>query len=479
MKGVFWNCDGFRDPKKHRFVTDLTKEFNLSFIALSETGKKDFSDVFLKNLCAGKDFLWHCKEPRGRSGGMVLGIDLNVYDIGSIDEGDFYVKSLLRNKSDGFKWALVSVYGPAQDNFKEAFLAELVNMTSHVSEPILIGGDFNLLRKSADKNNNNFNTRWPFLFNAVIDGLSLREFELSGRQFTWANSRDIPTYEKLDRILVSTEWELKFPRATVTAHSRDISDHTPLILSFGDNPMATAQPEFKFELGWLLRDGFKEMVSQIWSRDYGGASALVRWQNKLRKLRQYLRGWAKNTSGSNKKEKKEVLGRLDILDKKAETGLLSTQEVDMRNFLRNRLAAMLREEEVKWYQRAKTKGLLEGDANTKYFHLVANGKHRKTRIYKLLDGDGVISGDVELKKHITSYYKNLFGPAEDSNFHLNDERIDDIPQISDEENDSLTADFTMEEVQGAIFQMEHNKAPGPDGFPAEFYQIFWEITPVN
>lgn len=140
MKGVFWNCDGFRDPKKHRFVTDLTKEFNLSFIALSETGKKDFSDAFLKNLCAGKDFLWHCKEPRGRSGGMVLGIDFNVYDIGSIDEGDFYVKSLLRNKSDGFKWALVSVYGPAQDNFKEAFLAELVNMTSHVSEPILIGG---------------------------------------------------------------------------------------------------------------------------------------------------------------------------------------------------------------------------------------------------------------------------------------------------------------------------------------------------
>jgi hypothetical protein len=27
----------------------------------------------------------------------------------------------------------------------------------------------------------------------------------------------------------------------------------------------------------------------------------------------------------------------------------------------------------------------------------------------------------------------------------------------------------------AIFKMEHNKAPGPDGFPAEFYQYFWDV----
>ena len=28
-------------------------------------------------------------------------------------------------------------------------------------------------------------------------------------------------------------------------------------------------------------------------------------------------------------------------------------------------------------------------------------------------------------------------------------------------------------MQEAIFDMEHNKAPSPDGFPAEFYQKFW------
>lgn len=30
-------------------------------------------------------------------------------------------------------------------------------------------------------------------------------------------------------------------------------------------------------------------------------------------------------------------------------------------------------------------------------------------------------------------------------------------------------------MKQAIRQMEHNKAPGPDGFPAEFFQVFWEV----
>jgi hypothetical protein len=50
-----------------------------------------------------------------------------------------------------------------------------------------------------------------------------------------------------------------------------------------------------------------------------------------------------------------------------------------------------------------------------------------------------------------------------------------IPQLSNEENDILTADFTVEEVYEAILNMEKNKASGPDGFLAEFYQTFWEV----
>ena len=55
----------------------------------------------------------------------------------------------------------------------------------------------------------------------------------------------------------------------------------------------------------------------------------------------------------------------------------------------------------------------------------------------------------------------------------------DIPQLSSEENEILTAPFTEKEVHDAISQMEHNKAPGPDGFPAEFYQMFWVVIKAD
>jgi mannosylglycoprotein endo-beta-mannosidase len=118
---------------------------------------------------------------------------------------------------------------------------------------------------------------------------------------------------------------------------------------------------------------------------------------------------------------------------------------------------------------------LEGDANTRFFHLVANGKHRKQQIYRLEDENGVVVSSDHLKSHITNYYKNLPGIPEQTDIALLEDHIHDIPQVSDEENEILIADFTENEVREVVFQMEHNKAPGPDGFPVEFYQVFWGV----
>jgi len=141
---------------------------------------------------------------------------------------------------------------------------------------------------------------------------------------------------------------VKIPTGTVQALLHEItSDHTPLLLSFEDTRGAS-QPIFIFELGWLTRVDFWEVVERSWKSDCEENTALYIWQNKIRRLRQFLRCLCKNKSGHYRKEKKELISKLDMLDKKAETQTLHQWEVDLKQTPKSRLIQLLREEEIKW-----------------------------------------------------------------------------------------------------------------------------------
>jgi hypothetical protein len=115
------------------------------------------------------------------------------------------------------------------------------------------------------------------LFSAVIDSLDLREISMVGRQFTWANSLPDPTYEKLNHVLMDTDWEDKYPMLSVRALERieKLSDHAPILLSTG-NPQPPYKRPFKFKLGWLQRDGFQDMVKDVWKRSVCGNTHILR-----------------------------------------------------------------------------------------------------------------------------------------------------------------------------------------------------------
>jgi hypothetical protein len=269
--------------------------------------------------------------------------------------GDYHIKLYIRNRVDNFTRSLVTVYGAAQDEFKADFLRELVNLAKDNPYPMIIGGDFNLLRFRHEKSKGRFDDHWPFLFNAVIDSLDLREVSMIGRQFTWANSPSDPTYEKLDRILMDADWESKFPMVFVRALERieGLSDHAPILLTTGV-PKPPSNHRFKFELGWLQRDGFHNMVKSVWDRPVDAASPIQRWNNKIRALRSHLSGCARHVSGVLKKEKLRLSSIIDDFEALAEVGPLSTQEIELKNQSNAKIASLLREEELKWYQRSKS-----------------------------------------------------------------------------------------------------------------------------
>jgi hypothetical protein len=82
-------------------------------------------------------------------------------------------------------------------------------------------------------------------------------------------------------------------------------------------------------------------------------------------------------SGKYKQEKERLIEIIDRLDLKAENTPLSRAERTLLKDANEKITKLRRDEETKWAQRAKVKHIQEGGSNTKYFHLIANGKKRK------------------------------------------------------------------------------------------------------
>jgi hypothetical protein len=76
MKGFFWNSNNLRDQAKQRFIFDSTREHQLDFIATLETKRKEFNPRELSHSCANRNFQWSWAPPKGRSGGTLVGVNM-------------------------------------------------------------------------------------------------------------------------------------------------------------------------------------------------------------------------------------------------------------------------------------------------------------------------------------------------------------------------------------------------------------------
>jgi hypothetical protein len=99
--------------------------------------------------------------------------------------------------------------------------------------------------------------------NMFIDLHQLHEIRRNGPKFTWTTKQINPTMVTPDMILVSTEWESKYPLCFGWTKTRAGSDHWTILLDSREGA-ARKHKYFFFEKQWILELDLKEVFSKMW-----------------------------------------------------------------------------------------------------------------------------------------------------------------------------------------------------------------------
>lgn len=193
------------------------------------------------------------------------------------------------------------------------------------------------------------------------------------RRYTWSNLREDPCLSKLDKIMVSSDWEDKYLHASGKTCIRLTLDHVPLHLDKREK-LDMPRRGFHFEKKmWLENPTIYNLIKEIWERDINATDATAWIALKLRRLRTVLRRLEKMSSQCQKQEGTEC--RNFEVGMKEENTDLSNNERNTFHECRKELEEIFLKEENIWRQRSRITWIKKEDRNMAFCHKVA--KHRK------------------------------------------------------------------------------------------------------
>ena len=140
MNCLFWNIRGITTPGKKPCIVDTLTKTNASIVAFQETKKEELTTAFLKSISGNKNFLWHHLPAVGTAGGVLVGVDADIFEVLQWSSLNYSVSCNLKVKSSGTCFRVIAVYGSPYEEGKEKFLSELHSLFIDNETPTLVGG---------------------------------------------------------------------------------------------------------------------------------------------------------------------------------------------------------------------------------------------------------------------------------------------------------------------------------------------------
>ncbi|XP_057779759.1 uncharacterized protein LOC130998351 [Salvia miltiorrhiza] len=362
---------------------------------------------------------------------------------------------------NSFDFRVAIVHGASTHVERRSLWADLINFTA---DSMVILGDFMPSQTSCRE------------FCDFIDDTSFIESATSGLRFTWSGRRFMPRHVEsfFDRALYSELFSFLWHSVHTLNLARLTSDHSPIVFQCSLPPQ-TRHRFFRFLNMWAMHPTFHALVEDSWRQDTGVLCPIYKVMFKLKRLKKELKNWNKN-----------VFGNVDALVDDTQRELMDIQlSISLHGYTdelfdkevqaQAKINVALSRKNCLLQQKSRVSWLTDGDRNTAFFHATLRYKHKPREISQLMIDGTRESNQDRIGGHIVDYFTTLF--TEDSGSDVGIEAIEAVidPVISDDHNAVLSASPSDEEITAAVFSMDADSSPGPDGFSGKFFQIISKV----
>ncbi|KAL2237629.1 UNVERIFIED_CONTAM: hypothetical protein Sindi_0954600 [Sesamum indicum] len=457
-------------------VKDIVAEFRLQFLGLLETR------VRTNNVSHIQAFLlpqWKWFVDYGLTGNRVwIAWDDNFIDVDVIECGTQFIHCHVNIWALQESIAITVIYGANEVVERRELWGSLETIAMQcIDIPWLVGGDFNAVRDLSEICGASGDIRMAMEeFNICIQNAGLLPLPMQGEWYTWHNCSANPRnlWKRLDRMLINDTWMDRFSTSFYTSLTPRTSDHSPLVL-YGDSRQHYGGM-FRFDNYLALSPEFIPSVQQVWQHNIIGVP-MYAVTRKLKALKPVFR--------EQRRKKGDLSHNVQLAKGFLETAqLLVTLNrrdelfLQLEHCCRLVLAKAAKLEQIMLQQRAKMQWMKGGDQCSRVFFRKIAQRRSARRILQINDEHGNTHTEpgAVVNEFVTFYHSLLCGERRRAVIDLRFLRPWARHLLSEEDASSLLVPFTPVDVKQAVFDIDEDKAPGPDGYSSGFFKAAWPIV---
>ncbi|GJZ76220.1 RNA-directed DNA polymerase, eukaryota, reverse transcriptase zinc-binding domain protein [Tanacetum coccineum] len=342
--------------------------------------------------------------------------------------------------------------------------------------PWVLLGDFNvILNFNENSRGIRINNVGVNDFRECVEVVNIEDIKVTGLFFTWVQKRKDPSsgiLKKLDRIMGNGKFVDEYSNCYANFLPYGVSDHSPAVLVF-PNIKGRKNRAFRF-LNYLTdKKEFIDTVRDNWNIRVKGYDMFI-LAKRLKSLKKHMRDLNKKNGDVCEKVRKlkvELDRVQEALSRDPSSAYLREEELVYSESYRRAVS----DEELLMKQKSKIQWLKEGDFNSAFFHNMVKGRVIKNRIESVYDDYGNVFYNDDMAAKFVEHFQNFFGkcdkvyPIEDHG-NLFTKKIDLVTAME------LIKPVFDEEIKMALFDIDDNKASGPNGSTSKFFKSVWSVV---